>query len=124
MPEANTTINVSGIGLGLRRFPIHFNVLAPANGTYDVALEQEPPGTIDEIAAILTSGTCTIQLRIDNVPVTVTGGGSTVAVSSTKANVAATAANQMGLDTRITLVVTSASSPVALAITLHCTRNE
>lgn len=122
MPNPNTTLDFGQLNSAIRKGAFHVNVVAPADGTYDVALESPGEGTISEIVAKTASGTCTVQARIDNVPVTVTGGGSTLAVTSTKASVAATGTNAIGADSRVTLVVSSSSSPVSLAVTIHYTR--
>lgn len=122
MPNPNTTLDFAQLNSAIRKGAFHVNVVAPADGTYDVALESPGEATISELSAKTASGTCTIQVRIDNVPVTVTGGGSTLAVTSTKASVAATATNAIGADSRVTLVVSGSSSPVSLAVTIHYSR--
>lgn len=122
MPNPNTKADFGQLDAAILHGGMHTNVVAPANGTYDVALESPGEATISEIVAKTASGTCTIEVRIDNVPVTVAGGGSTMSITSTKNNKATTGANAIGQDSRITLVVSAVAAAASLAVTIHYTR--
>ena len=122
MPNPNTKVDFGQLDQSVLDGAFHANLLAPANGTYDLALQTPGSGTIQKIVAITASGTCTIETRINNVPVVVDGGGSTMSISSTINSKAAASANSFGDESRLTLVVSAASSPVSLAISIHYRR--
>jgi hypothetical protein len=77
------------------------------------------PFTINQLAAKLASGTCTIAVAINGTPVT---GLSAVSVTGTQSVTNATAANSVVAGDRITFTVSSGSSPNGLAMSLKFTR--
>lgn len=101
---------------------LHFNLGAPANGTYTFVLSEDHSGTVDTIIAKTASGTATLEIRIDNVPIVVSGGGSTMSITSTENSKATSSANAYGSGATLTAVITSSSSPVDLAVTVKRTR--
>ncbi|MEY5060746.1 MAG: hypothetical protein RIS45_667 [Planctomycetota bacterium] len=122
MPNPNTKADFGQLDSTLHRGAFHVNIVAPADGTYDIALESPGEATITEIVAKTASGTCTIETRIDNVGVTVTGSVVTMSITSTKNNKAAIGTNAIGQDSRLTLVVSASAAPTSLALTIHYTR--
>lgn len=89
-------------------------------GTYNIISPKVPFSmTLNGVDAVCTSGSGTFDIEIDAVNVT---GVTNVAVSSTEASYTATAANVAAVDTRITLVVLTATSLEDLSIVLRYTR--
>lgn len=123
MPNANTQIKKGQLDPSLRAFPLNFGPIAsPANGTYVVALQTSHPFTVDSVTVQTTAGTITCEVRINNVPVVVTGGGSTVAASSSINSKAAISANNAGNGAKITLVLSANAASANLSVTIGCSR--
>ncbi len=83
----------------------------------EYVIEEYSPcaGTINKLVSDLTSGTCTIAIKINGTDVT-----SLSAVSATSSQLVSTAtgAKTYALGDRITAVVSSSATPVKLAMTL------
>lgn len=94
-------------------------IAAAADGTYTIDLYPAFAGTINTLKIITDSGTTTAAVKIAGTNVT---GISAVSVSSTIATGTASAANTFAVGDKITLVLSSSSSPVNLAFTLKYTR--
>jgi hypothetical protein len=92
---------------------------APADGTYTIDLYAAFAGTINSLKIITDSGTTTAAVKINGTNVT---GISAVSVSSSIATGTASAANAFVVGDKITLVLSSSSSPVNMAFTLKYTR--
>lgn len=76
--------------------------------------------TVTEVYQIQTSsGTVTAALKINGTAIT---GLSSISVTSTPQNVAATGANTVSVGNAVSLVFSSASSPVNIQFTLAATR--
>lgn len=89
------------------------------DGTYPLDLYAAYAGTINTLKIITDSGTTTAAVKINGTNVT---GISAVSVSSSIATGTASAANTFAVGDKITLVLSSGSSPVNLAFTLKYTR--
>lgn len=122
MSNPNTQASFGQLDPSLLDGAFHVNIVAPADGTYDVCLQSPGSGTIQKVVAILASGSCTIQTRINNVPVELAGGGSTMSITSSANSKAAASANSFGDESRLTIVVSSSSTPAALAVSIHYRR--
>jgi hypothetical protein len=90
------------------------------NKTYPLISKKIYPGTVNGVYGIKTgSGTCTVAFQINGVNIT---GLSAVSVTTTAQDVTASALNTMAAGDRLTIVVSSASSPVDLEGTLKVAR--
>lgn len=87
----------------------------PANATYSLAEYVTEPCLIERVAFKLDSGSLTAAIKINGTAVT---SLSAISVTSTQSVTAATGANSVGYGQRITLVVSSISTPANLAFTL------
>jgi hypothetical protein len=77
--------------------------------------------TVTEVYQIQTSsGTVTAALKINGTAIT---GLSSISVTSTAQNVAATGANTVSVGNALSLVFSSASTPLNIQFTLVATRN-
>jgi hypothetical protein len=92
---------------------------APTAKTYTLVYKSEIAFTVNELIAATTSGTVTLDVKINGTSIT---GLSAVAVSSTPSTTTATAANTIAAGDTLTVVATSPSSPVDLVLTLKLTR--
>lgn len=93
---------------------------SPSNGTIPITPKAAFGSTIDQIRGLkTTSGTLTLAIQINGTNVT---SLSALSVTSTPQDVTATAAFTVAAGDRITMVITSASSPVGLEFTLKGTR--
>lgn len=92
---------------------------APANASYTLDESAAFPYQINTIIAKLDSGTVSAALQINGTPVT---GISAVSLSSTQATGTASGANTVSVGQRVTLVLSSASSPANLGFTMKITR--
>ena len=90
-----------------------------ANKTYILDLKAPYAYTVNALAAKTASGTCTAKLTIDGVDVT---GITALSVSSTEASATASAANAVGVDTTLALVVSANSTALDLSFTVKITR--
>ena len=84
-----------------------------ANKTYILDLKAPYGYTVNALAAKTVSGTCTAKLTIDGVDVT---GISALSVTSTEASATASAANVVGVDTTLALVVSANSAALDLLV--------
>lgn len=75
--------------------------------------------SIDDITTKLASGTVTVAIKISTVDVT---GLSAIAVTSTQATTLATAANIVNVGAKVTMVLSSVSSPVDFGFTMKMSR--
>lgn len=91
--------------------PIVGSLLSPVNGTYTLDLTATEGFTINTLYTQLSSGTLTLAVQINGTNVT---GLSAVAVTTTLTTSTATAANTVAIGQKVTLVVSSASSPGTL----------
>jgi hypothetical protein len=123
MPNENTKLKFGQVHGSLLPITYHFSHSGPANGLYDIALEAGEAALILAVVTKLVSGTCTIELRINNVAVVYPGSATTIAVTSAKLTTAAVSSRQIGLGSHLQLIVSGGVSPVNLAITAHTTRN-
>jgi microcystin-dependent protein len=119
----NTQLGLPQLKSELRNVDYHYNITAPANGTYDIALEAGETATIEYVVAKLASGTCTIEVRINNVAVVYAASATTIAVTSTKSSTAAVSSKTIATAASLQLVVSGVSSPVNLSITIHARRS-
>lgn len=94
-------------------------VEVPSDKTYTLDQSASYAYTINTIVITTSSGTTTAALNINGTPVT---GVSAVSVSSTPATGTASAANVVAPGDKVTLVLSSSSSPANLAFTLKYTR--
>lgn len=92
---------------------------APVNETRYFSLYAPFACTIDTLTHKLSSGTCTIAIAINGTPIT---GLSAVSVSSTKTHTNATAGNSVAAGDELTYVISSASTPVGLSLSIRYTR--
>ena len=114
-------VSTSGGGSGLSyTISKQFTLITGANSTYAVDSYADFAYTINGVNAIKTSsGTITAAIQINGTNVT---GLSAIAVTSTPANVTATAANTVNVGDRVTVVFTSASSANNIEFNLQATR--
>jgi hypothetical protein len=89
---------------------------APTAKTYTLCQYATTGGTIANLIAKLSSGTCTVAVKINGTDVT---GLAAVAVTSAESTTAATAANTIAVGDTITAVVSSVSSPADLALVVE-----
>jgi len=125
MPNAHTTAKITNLDPTIKTFDLHFGpIAAPANATFTVALLTTHSFSISQISMKLTSGTITGQVLINNVPVVITGGGSTLAVTSTVNIKAAISSNAVGIGSTgiITLTLSAGAAPVNFSLSLGCIR--
>lgn len=94
-------------------------IASPADGSYTIDLYSAFASTINTLKIITDSGTATAAVKINSTAVT---GISAVSVTSTIATGTASAANTVAAGDKISLVLSSSSSPVNLAFTLKYTR--
>jgi hypothetical protein len=106
----------SDIGLALGGIPIPLDT-APVNGTVYLCLYAPRAGTITALTHQLTSGSVSVAIQIGGVSVT---GLSAISPSS-KTTTSASAANTFVAGDVISLVYSSASTPVNFAGFLHIT---
>jgi hypothetical protein len=101
----------------------HIHVETVANKTYTLAQKNRVARQVTKIAAICkTSGSVTAKLQIDGVDIsTCTGISVTTAESDTTCNTGST--NDLPLDGTLTLVTSSNSACLDLAITVETTRD-
>lgn len=95
------------------------HIEAASNKTYILDFKAAFAGTIQSLRIGTVSGTCTVAVRINGIPVT---GISAIAVSSSPATALATALNSFVEGQQIILVVTANSSATDMAFTLKYTR--
>jgi hypothetical protein len=89
---------------------------APTAKTYTLCQYATTAGTIENLIAKLSSGTCTVAVKINGTDVT---GLAAVAVTSAESITAATAARTIAVGDTITAVVSSVSSPADLALVVE-----
>ena len=123
MSNPNTTIGSAELSTALREFTIDVAITAPANGTYNVSLEFPVASTLIKVSAKLTSGTCTVETRIDNVAVVLPSAATTIACSSTKNSKVPASAYAIGEGSYLDAIVAASSSPVNLILTYRFRRN-
>lgn len=92
---------------------------APTDKTFTLDKKAAYAYTINTLDIATASGTATVAVKINGTSVT---GISAVSVSSVDATGTATAANSVAAGDKVTLVVSSGSSPVDMAFTLKYTR--
>jgi hypothetical protein len=92
---------------------------APIAKTYIVLLETAIALTINQLSIATVSGSCTVDVQINGTGVT---GLTGISVTSTPQTVSATALNTMAIGDKLTLVVSSPSTPADLAFVLQTTR--
>lgn len=119
-PSANAYLTPIGPAGGITGVESYTGMIpAAADGTYTIDLSAAFSGTINTFKVITDSGTATAAVKINGTNVT---GISAVSVSSVIATGTASAANAFAIGDKITLVLSSSSSPVNLAFTLKYTR--
>lgn len=91
----------------------------PAVKTYTLDLKASYAYQIQTLSTILTSGTATAKVQIDDEDVT---GLTAISVSSTITNSTATAARDVAADSKVTLVVSAVADPVDLAFSMKVKR--
>lgn len=117
-PTSTPAITLSYTGVGLvEEFP--GMIEAPTAKTYVLDQSAAYAYTINTLIIATVSGTITAAVKINGTNVT---GISAVSVSSTPATGTASAANSVAIGDKVTLVLSSASSPVDLSFTLKVTR--
>ena len=89
---------------------------APTAKTYTLCQYVTTGGTIQNLIAKLSSGTCTVAIKINGTDVT---GLAAVAVTSTESITAATAANTVVAGDTITAVVSAVAAPADLALVVE-----
>lgn len=87
------------------------------DGTYHAVMNSKKNITITEITTKLVSGTCTLSPQINGIVM----GGGTSAVTSTELVVQHVDKNVLNVDGDLNLVISSASAPVRLVVTLRGT---
>jgi hypothetical protein len=87
--------------------------------TYVLRLNAKYAATVNEITLKTASGTITEKLQIDGVDVTSCTG---ISVTSSESTTSCTAANSLAAGNTLTLVTSSASSPVDLQMSVKLTR--
>lgn len=92
---------------------------APADKTFVLDQSAAYAYTINTLKIATVSGTASVAIKINGTSVT---GISAVSVSSTPATGTASALNAVAIGDKVTLVVSSGSSPVDLSFTLKYTR--
>jgi hypothetical protein len=92
---------------------------APTDKIYVLDQSAAYAYTINTIKVATLSGTTTLAVKINGTSVT---GISSVSVSSSPATGTATAANAVSIGDKVTLVLSSSSSPVDMSFTLKYTR--
>jgi hypothetical protein len=99
--------------------PYRFFHEAPTNKTYTIDAKTMDGRTLLQIRGLKTvSGTCTIAIKINGTAVTWTGSVTTLSVSSVAQDVSVISGGTFATGDRITITVTSASTPVDLELTL------
>jgi hypothetical protein len=98
--------------------PYAWFIEVPVNKTYVVDVACPVAFTINTLTTQLVSGTCTCALYIDGVVVT---GISSHSATASVVTSTATAANVTSINSKVTLVITSVSSAVDLALTMKVT---
>lgn len=93
---------------------------SPSNKTYTIDQYSIDARTLNTLAIKTSSGTCTVDIKIDGT--TVTGLGA-LSISSVETIATASGLNTVAIGQTITLVVSSNSSSVDLVWTLKYTRN-
>jgi hypothetical protein len=106
--------------LKIEPFPIGGLGFSPINGTYIIEHVAKYAYTIEEIDIVCDAGSCTVAIAIDGTNVT---GLSSVSVTTTSNNVAATAANTVAIGQEVTIVVSAVSGINNLTATLNTTRS-
>jgi len=97
---------------------ISFVIEYPDNKDYLIGLDMKFAGTVVEITAKSSTGTCTLTPKINGT--TITGGA--VSVSSTEATSTATAANAFSAGNDLAVTVSSNSACENMAVTIKFTR--
>ncbi len=116
--QTQLNAKLASTGVGLVEFLSGF-IPAPADGIYTLDESVAYAYTINTLIAKLASGTATAAISINGTPVT---GISATALSSTQATGTASAANSVAIGNRVTLTLSSSSSPTNLAFTMKITR--
>jgi hypothetical protein len=99
---------------------LSFSQSAPVDGTIYLDAGAAFPYTINKIkAAATTSGSASVAIKINGTSVT---GLSNVSVSNVSADTSASALNTVSIGDQVTLVISSASTPVDMRFTLQVTR--
>ena len=114
-----STAAAARTNLGVDVASISGHIETAANKTYVLDLKAPYAYVVNSLAARTASGTCTAALAIDGVNVT---GISALSVSSTEASATASAANTVGVDTTLALVVSANSTALDLSFTVKITR--
>lgn len=104
-----------------QEFPLEMSLLGSVtNGTYVMHTYAIQPFVINSIKGVQsTSGTCTLNVKINSTSVT---GLSAISVTSTPQNVTATGANTVAIGDKVSFTVTSASSLTDILSTLSISR--
>lgn len=125
LPIANggtnaTTAANARVQLGLSTISKGAFVASPSDSTIVLEAKARFAGTIDGIYGLKTSsGSLTLAVQINGTNVT---SLSSLSVTTTAQDVAATGANTFAIGDRITAVITSSSSPADLEFSLQATR--
>lgn len=106
----------SGVGMVM---DLNGMLESPTDKTYVLVQKAAYAFTINTLDIVTASGTTTAAVKINGTSVT---GISAVSVSSTPATGTATAANSVSAGDKVTLVLSSSSSPADLSFTLKYTR--
>jgi len=108
------------VTLGLDTIAKDVFIGTPADGTITLTAKAAFAFTINQIRGLKTSsGTLTLKVQIGGVDVTSLTG---LSVTTTPQDVTATGANSVAAGDRITIVISSSSSPANLEFTLKATR--
>lgn len=119
---ANTKLTFGNIDGSPLDSDIHWNSASPTNGAYTIALKTSVGGTIDTINVITTSGSCSVALRINGANVVWPSSATTVAATTSVNEKAAASANTFGVGAKLEIVVSSASTPVNLSVSIAYSR--
>jgi hypothetical protein len=119
---AGVTLTTPGSIVGLKE-GFQFVLEGPTNDTYYLVSKKTFAETINSLKGLkVTSGTCTIQININSTPITWTGSVTTISVTSTPQDIDAISANSISIGDEVSIIVTSAASPVKLRSTISMTR--
>lgn len=118
----NTKIVVGNLDEDLRTFDIAVFITAPSDGEYTLVSKASHAFQFKALNIKLTSGTITAEIRITNVPVSWTGPVTELSVTSSEINTLSVSDFQVGIGSRVTLVVSDDSTPVGLEMTAKCRR--
>lgn len=112
---ANTTVSTLNRSANDRLIGVQRNLETPSDSTFSY-LTYAPFGfTLSAIKVKLASGTCSLAIQINGVTVT---GLSAISCSSSLVTGTATALNTVNQGDRITMVVSSSSSPTKFEATI------